>query len=189
MNFQRQEKEETRTIKEQFIQDFKQCFLQQRKKKKNTEIVFLCIGTDSVIGDCLGPLVGTNLEEKITQYNISNLNVYGTLEKNISYSNLKEKIQEINKKHPNACQIVIDAALSKEETIGKIFVEEGKVTLGKALQKEKIEVGDIAIKAILGKNYTFAKHNFLSLQNVSLNSIMLLAKMITEGILEVMQYI
>lgn len=34
----------------------------QRHKKDWSEIVFLCIGSDRVTGDCLGPYVGYRLE-------------------------------------------------------------------------------------------------------------------------------
>lgn len=189
MNFSEQEKSSQLTTKEAFVQDFWQCFTQQKKKKSVTELVFICIGTDRIIGDCLGPLVGTKLEEKLGSDNIANLAIYGTLKENISYTNMKEKVTQIQKKHPYAYLIIIDAALSQEEQIGKIFVKQGQTILGKALNKTKIKIGDLSIKAVVGKNYKLPKHNFSSLQNVSLNSVIILAEIIAEGICEVIQYI
>ena len=40
---------------------------------------------------------------------------------------------------------------------GKIIVEKEKLILGKGLNKNKIEVGDISIKAVVGKNYKLSK--------------------------------
>lgn len=45
-------------------------------KKKETEILFLCIGTDRSTGDSLGPLIGYKLREK----GMKNARVLGTLE-------------------------------------------------------------------------------------------------------------
>ena len=62
------------------------------------------------------------------------------------------------------------------------------MTLANGLYKPKIEVGDISVKAVVGKNYKLSKYNFLSLQNISLNEVMNLAKIVAEGIYEVIKY-
>ena len=61
--------------------------------KDNTAIV--CIGTDKCIGDCLGPLVGTILEE-----NLFPLPIYGTISNPIHALNIDKRLEEINKLHP-----------------------------------------------------------------------------------------
>ena len=186
MNLLYDEKKE-KQIKESFIQDLSAYLYKERKKY--FEIVFLCIGTDRVIGDCLGPLVGTMLEEKLEKYNIFNLSIYGTLQKNICYTNVEEILELIQKKHKNACIIVIDAALSNKENIGKIFIKKEKMILGKSLNKTKVEIGDISIKAVVGKDYKLSKYNFTSLQNISLSVVISLSKLIADGIYEVIKYV
>lgn len=185
MNLLYNEKEE-KQIKESFIQEFSNYLYEERKKY--FEIVFLCIGTDRIIGDCLGPLVGTMLEEKLEKYNIFNLTIYGTLKRNICYTNIQEISELIQEKHKKACIIVIDAALSNKDNIGKVFIKKEKIILGKSLNKAKIEIGDISIKAVVGKDYKLSKYNFSSLQNISLSVVMSLARLITEGICEVIKY-
>ncbi len=175
--------------KDNFIQEFSYYLNQERKQKNNFEIVFLCIGTDRIIGDCLGPLVGSKLEEKLEAYNIYNLSIYGTLKENVCYTNIKDKMRSIKQNHKNACIVVIDAALAKEEKIGQIFVQPGKIELGKSLHRTKIQIGNISIRAVVGKNYGLAKYNFSSLQNISLNSVIILSEIISEGICEVIKYI
>lgn len=175
--------------KEIFIQNFTNYLFQEKRKRGYLEIVFLCIGTDRIIGDSFGPLVGTKLEKLLENYNIFNINIYGTLKQNICYTNVLEILKTIKANHPNACIIVIDAALSTEEKIGKIFVKKEKMLLGKGLHKAKIEVGDISIKAVVGKNYKLSKYNFSSLQNISLNAVIKLADTVAEGIFEVIKYV
>lgn len=187
MNLLYDERENDKKLKESFIQEFSRCLYEERKKC--FEIVFLCIGTDRVVGDSLGPLVGTMLEEKLEKYNIFNISIYGTLKENICYTNVKNTLESINNKHNNACIIVVDAALSNEDNIGKVFVKKGKMLLGKGLYKRKIEIGDISIKAVVGKNYKISKYNFSSLQNISLNVVIRLAELISDGIFEVIKYV
>lgn len=176
-------------LRESFIRELSSYLYQEKIRRSYFEIVFLCIGTDRIIGDAFGPLVGSKLEEKLERYNIFNLSIYGTLNENISYNNVKEKIRIIKEKHKRACIVVIDAALAKEENVGKIFVTKEKMLLGKGLNKAKIEIGDISIKAVVGKNYKLPKYNFSSLQNISLNNVIELANIVAEGIFEVVKYV
>ncbi len=174
---------------QQFIEDFSTILFQEKNNKEYVELVFLCIGTDRMTGDSFGPLVGTKLQELFGENNIFNINIYGTLNENICYTNVKEKISNIKKVHKNACIIVIDAALSNEENIGKIFVKKEKMSLGKGLYKAKMEVGDISIKAVVGKSYKLSKYNFSSLQNISLNRVINLSEIVSEGIVQVIKYL
>lgn len=175
------EKIEDINIKEKFINDFNYIFNKLRNQKEYSEITFLCVGTDRITGDCFGPLVGSRLIEQLKDYNYSNINVYGSLKENLSYKNINKIIEKINKK---TITIVIDAALSKEENIGKIFVSNSKTILGKGLEKNKIEIGDISIKSVVAKDHKIAKCNFKALQNISLNGVMTLANIVSEGIFD-----
>lgn len=181
------EKDEYENMRDIFINKFSKYLYEERKKYFET--VFLCIGTDRVIGDSLGPLVGTMLQEKLEKYNFFNITIYGTLQENICYTNIQNTLKIINQKHKNACIVVIDAALSHEDNIGKIFITREKMVLGKGLCKDKVEVGDISIKAVVGKNYKLSKYNFSSLQNISLNVVIRLAQLISDGIYETIKYI
>lgn len=169
------------SIKEKFIEDFSYIFNKVKNQKEYSEVTFLCVGTDRITGDCFGPLVGTKLIELLKEYNYSNINIYGSLSKNLSYENICEIIKNINQK---SIIIVIDAALSKKENIGKIFVQQSKTVLGKSLEKNKIEIGDISIKSVVAKDYKVAKCNFKVLQNISLNAVNTQATIVSEGIFE-----
>ena len=152
-------------------------------------IVFLCIGTDRMTGDSFGPLVGTKLKQQFEKNNIWNINVYGTLEENVSYKNITYFMDLINKRHYNSLVIAIDSALSSKENIGKVFIEEQKLELGKSLNKKKIEIGDVSIKAVVGKNYKLPKYNFNVLQNISLNDVFKLVNIVSDGIIDTIKFI
>lgn len=189
MNFNYDYYEDEEYIKkEEFISDLEKILYKEKCKKSYLDLVFLCIGTDRMTGDCFGPLVGTKIKEKIENNNIFNINIYGSLEENVSYTNIDETLNKIKKKHPNSYIIAIDAALSKKENIGKIFVNEGKLTLARGLNKNKIQVGNANIKAVVGKDYKLSNYNFIALQNISLNSVIKLADIVSEGIIDVIKY-
>ena len=54
--------------------------------KRWTEIVFLCIGSDRVTGDCLGPYIG----HLLTPHETGHIFVYGTLSSPVHALNLEK---------------------------------------------------------------------------------------------------
>lgn len=110
------------------------------------EPVFLCIGSERHILDCLGPLVGTMVKEKSEE-----ILVYGTLDKPLHAENLVSEIDKIKVLHPEIITIAIDAAIGLEEDIGIIKFRNGPLLPGKALFKRLPPVGDLSITGIVGK--------------------------------------
>ena len=49
-------------------------------------ILFLCIGDSNIVGDSLGPLIGSFLEEN--KYKYKNIKVAGTIENPIRYKDI-----------------------------------------------------------------------------------------------------
>lgn len=88
----------------------RQCILHYRNNW--SELVFLCIGTDRVTGDCLGPFVG----QKLSSYSGTVFSVYGTLFQPVHALNLTDIYQHIQTHHPNALIIAIDASLGEKST-------------------------------------------------------------------------
>lgn len=106
----------------------------------------------------------------------------GTLSDTVCYINAVEKINNIYKEFSKVCVIVVDAALSNKENIGKVLVSNKKMRLGTGMGKKSIEIGDISIKGIVAKNTNIVSHNFKMLQNVSLNLVVNLAEITSTGI-------
>ena len=75
--------------------------------------VILCIGTDRLIGDSLGPLAGSLLQRAHCP-----LPVYGTLAQPVHALNLTDFLAEIRRTHPNSPVIAIDASLGPASRIG-----------------------------------------------------------------------
>ena len=117
----------------------------QRHKKDWSEIVFLCIGSDRVTGDCLGPYVGYRL----SQYQIPGIFVYGTLNQPVHAVNLSHITDSIASAHPSALVIAIDASLGEKRHLGYVSIGNGSLYPGAAVQKDLPPVGDIYITGIV----------------------------------------
>lgn len=172
---------------QQFVNDFTTTLYYLNSKDPFSDYIFLCVGSDKIIGDAYGPLVGEKLKE-LFKNTYQNIKVVGTLEEPVSAIRLNEIIKEIYDTHRNPCIIAIDSALSGKEEVGSIFVSNTKMQCGKGIHKSAILVGDISIKAVVAKDYKISKYNFNALQNTSLGPILKLAELTSSGIYNVIKY-
>lgn len=157
--------------------DFKQYMYELKSGLDvDCEVVFFCIGTDRVIGDSLGPIIGSLLIDRFGKEN-----VYGDLFNNITFENIGSTIEKINLEHNNPFIIAVDAALSTNENIGKIFVDDG-INFGNCLGKNLNKIGNLGVKVVVGKDYNNPSLNFSCLQNIPLSKILKLSKKTFEGI-------
>ncbi len=138
--------------------------------KRHREVVIICIGTDRVSGDSLGPLVGTFLIEEYHQ-----AKVYGTLEEPVHAKNLEEVIARVRKNHPNAFVIAVDACLGRVSSVEKIILAEKPLKPGTGVNKDLPEVGDINIQGIVNIS-GFVPH--LLIQNTRLHTVFNMARII-----------
>lgn len=163
-----------------FITNFKQVFWNKLNNNNYNRIVFLCVGTDRVIGDCFGPLVGEKLKNLIGKN--KDIEIIGDLEKTICINNIEKVLRTINDEFDNPFIICIDAALDKKEVVGKIVIAEEGVKLGSGLNKKSFEIGEISLKGIVSYNTGIPKQNFILLQNTSLGLVNEMASLTADGI-------
>ena len=166
------------------MEDNYNSFIDALTKELNgkSNIIFLCIGTDRVIGDCIGPVTGSLLESRFgKEY------VYGNLDNNLTFENINNVIEEINFKHTAPYIVAIDAALSSDKNIGKFFVDYEGINFGEGLDKNRCRVGNLGIKVVVGKDYNDSELNFRALQNASLKDVIVMSKKIYDGITSVVK--
>lgn len=145
------------------------------KDEFTTNTVIVCIGTDRCIGDCLGPLIGSMLENKFFP-----LPVYGTIQNPIHALNLDDKLSFIKSKHPTAKIIGIDACLGPPEKIGEIQLRDYPINPGKGVGKSLSPVGDISIIGIVDSSDIDEP---FTTRNIRLSLILDISKVITNGII------
>lgn len=140
--------------------------------KSKKEVIFLCIGTDKIIGDSFGPIVGHFLKQ-------NNYTVYGDLEKTVNGTNLIKYIEKINENHKSPYIIVLDSALGEKDMVNKIVVGKGGIKPGSALNKNNKIIGDLYINAVVGVN---CNNNFEELKNAKLYNVLSLSNTVYESI-------
>lgn len=151
------------------------------RNNKFSNIIFLCIGTSKIIGDSIGPIVGSKLKSLENRY----IHIYGTLENNLNFNNTKKIVETINSNYANPCIITIDAALSNYN-LGNIVLEKGFIKIGKALQKCLCFYSDVNIKCVVGNYYDSKSRNIQILQEVTVEEVFKMASIISEGIKNVL---
>jgi putative sporulation protein YyaC len=145
-------------------------------KKDWEELVFLCIGSDRITGDCLGPYIGHQLSHSALPHTM----VYGTLSQPVHALNLKRTIKTIQQTHPRSLIIAIDASLGEKQYLGYITVGKGSIYPGSGVHKELPAVGDVYITGIVCISGFLDQ---VALQNTRLSQVIALAEIITDGIL------
>ena len=145
----------------------KKCILHHPSKW--TELVFLCIGSDRVTGDCLGPYIGHSL----SSLQIPGIFVYGTLSEPVHALNLKETDKQIRAAHPSALVIAIDAALGTKKHLGYVTIGNGALYPGAGVQKELHITGIVNISGFLEQ---------MTLQSTRLSTVIFLGDTIIKGI-------
>lgn len=143
-----------------------------------SELVFLCIGSDRVTGDCLGPYIGHQLLEHLNT-DTHGVYVYGTLKSPVHALNLSRISRQIKILHPEGLVIAVDASLGQKKHLGYVTIADGALYPGAAVQKELPPVGDIHITGIVNIAGVLEQ---LTLQTTRLSTVISLADTITQGI-------
>lgn len=142
----------------------------------NSTPTIVCIGTDLVLGDSLGPLIGTILnKKKISAY------VYGTLNtpvtaKEVSY--IKDMVTSV---HGNSRVITIDAGVGKADDVGLIKVNSGGLVPGLGVNKHLGSIGDVGIIGIVAEKDL---DNYSLFNTTRLGLVYKMAECISSGILD-----
>lgn len=136
--------------------------------------IFICIGSDLVLGDSLGPLVGTFLKNK----NVKSY-VYGTLNFPITAKEIEYASTYLKQMHPDSMSVAIDAAVGSEDDVGLIRVINKGLKPGLGVDKNLGIIGDISIVGIVSAK---SVKNFSLFNLTRLNLVYKMASVIAEGI-------
>lgn len=134
-------------------------------------ILFVCIGNGKIIGDSLGPLIGTVLEKnkRLIQNNVK-IDVIGTFENPILYYNVEEFIKNIDSQDYSEI-VIIDSALGSKENIGKVMITPAEILIGVGVNRGRMVKGDIILKGVVGINYNNISRNLIELESIEANQV------------------
>lgn len=136
--------------------------------------VLLCIGTDRSTGDCLGPLIGSYLQDSG-----AGARVVGTLDEPVHATNLAETLAALAREGPPPLVIAVDACLGSLENVGRITVGRGPIRPGAGVNKELPPVGDLYITGVVNVGGFM---EYFVLQNTRLGLVMRMARTIAAGV-------
>lgn len=151
------------------------------EEKKYSDLIFICIGTNKIVGDSFGPIVGEILKRNLKQNKIQ---VIGDLTNNINATNIVKNMKHIECVYSNPYIISIDSALSNSIEPGNVFIVKKGLVPGSALNKKNISIGNIAIKGIVAKDEKNLIKNYYNLKNVDYKLILKFSKNISKIILQ-----
>ncbi len=168
-------------VKEQFVTNFGSRLYRLNLKNNFSNIIFICVGSNKIVGDSLGPMVGLKLTKKLN----TKVSIIGTMSEPVNYINIKKITQNIKSNYANPCIISIDSAMGKNEDIGKVIVNWGGTVLGKAVNKGIYFNSHINIKGIVAKCNEDILINLQELNSISVIKIEKLSNIVSEGISQV----
>jgi len=144
------------------------------------ELVLLCIGTDRITGDSLGPIIGHNLTKHRTfgRHAYIRPAIYGTLESPVHAKNLSITLDIIHSRHRRPLIVAVDASLGRPQSVGFVTIGVGTLSPGAGLKTVLPDVGDIYVTGIVNRS---GEANLSALQNTRLALVIKLADIITKG--------
>jgi putative sporulation protein YyaC len=142
---------------------------------KNKKPIIICIGSDLVLGDSLGPLVGTILKKKN-----SDLYVYGTLNNPVTAKDVDVVRKNVKIMHPNTICIAIDASIGDVDDVGIIKVINKGLKPGLGVNKNLGVIGDVSIIGVVASK-SLQNYNLYNLTR--LNLVYKMAEQIADGII------
>lgn len=168
----------------------KESIFQNKQKNDFTDIIVLCIGTNKVIGDSIGPMVGEYLNKLLeSREEKKNIVIYGNMSKTLNLKNVQQILKNEITKYENPFIITIDAALGRTELIEQIFVGKGNIQIGSCLGDGICCYSNLYLKGIVGKEGESNKENIKVLSKVEKSVVYNLAERITREVYKIIQTI
>ena len=142
-----------------------------------SDIVILCIGTDKLVGDLVGPIAGHKLKRLFK--NCEKVKIYGDIKQTVNITNVNDIVLKISTSFNQPFIITIDSALGPREAIETVYVSTGGLEPGRALEKKKSYSSNVSFKAVVGEDFQNAALNFYELKSINRKVVQRLANEIT----------
>ena len=138
--------------------------------------VIVCVGSDLVIGDSLGPLVGTMLSFKTQGLGVF---IYGTLRSPVTAKEVRYLKEFLLRTHPDRQIIAIDAAVGRSADVGLIKVLGKPLAPGSGANKNLGSFGDATVMGVVAEK---SMGNYALFNSTRLRLVHEMASQISEGV-------
>lgn len=143
-------------IKMKLSDDLSNRIKKLKRKFNYKDIIIVCIGSDKIVGDSYGPLVGSNLIDRELPSNVS---VYGIIGNTINATNIYRFVCEYRSEMDRKLVIAVDACISYNDNFKSITISNDPIYPGKAVGKVLPKVGDISLMGIIANLYSCVSLN------------------------------
>ncbi|ADI27514.1 spore protease YyaC [Geobacillus sp. G4] len=109
-----------------------------------SRLTVVCIGSNRINGDSLGPFVGTLLENAYPDH----LTVIGTLRQPVDATNIRRVSEQLQNEH-GAYVVAIDSIVGPQPFVHTIAIRPGALSPGTALGKSLPSIGDISMMGVV----------------------------------------
>jgi len=140
--------------------------------------VIVCVGTDKISGDSLGPMVGSILRSRHVP-----CPVFGVEGCTVNGVNLDRYRDFLARYYPGVPVVAVDAALGDASEVGQIRYRLGGVFAGGALGRRCAGLGNLAVLGVVGPKGEDALSTLLE---VPLSAVERLAYRIADKLTEVL---
>ena len=130
--------------------------------RENAAPIVVCVGSDLVVGDSLGPLVGTFLRQRN-----AGAYIYGTLNQPITSQEVEYVKRYLKQLHPKSMVIAVDAAVGEAGDVGLIKTTDKGLKPGLGVDKNLCEIGDVSIVGVVAVK-SFKNYQLFNLTRLSL---------------------
>ncbi|NNU82381.1 spore protease YyaC [Geobacillus sp. BMUD] len=107
-------------------------------------LTVVCIGSNRINGDSLGPFVGTLLENAYPDH----LTVIGTLKRPVDATNIVRVHQQLLK-NPNSYVLAVDSIVGPRPFVHTIAIRPGALAPGTGLGHSLPSIGDLSIMGVM----------------------------------------
>lgn len=142
--------------------------------------VIVCIGSDLVIGDSLGPIVGSMLKYKTQGLKAF---IYGTLATPVTAKEIKYIRAFLKETHAGSQIIAVDAAVGAAGDIGLMKLSDAPLAPGAGANKKLGEIGDVSIIGIVAEK---SVANYGLLNTTRLNLVYSMSERISDALCSVL---
>lgn len=141
--------------------------------------VIVCIGSDRVSGDSLGPVTGSMLKNKLNNPQVI---VLGSLDGTVTAKEIKYLNSFLRETFLGRTVICIDSAVGSLSDVGVIKISDSPLLPGSGINKRLGKIGDVSVQGVV------AEKNFLSksaLSEVKMGMIYKMSDIISDSITKI----
>lgn len=138
--------------------------------------VIVCVGSDKISGDSLGPITGSMLTKKLA---LPQIFVLGTLESTVTAKEVNYINNFVRRTFKNRLIICVDSAVGASSDVGAIKISDSSLMPGSGVNKKTDKIGDVSIQGVV------AEKGFLSraaLAEVRMNMVYKMSDIISEAL-------